>query len=200
MPQVPLYKQSYGYSCGPASLVMALGTLDPDITLNHELEVALWDDANLGESQATSSYGLALGALKKGYGVRVYANGEGIGFIEGILKYISKNKVHNITRHFENQKNEARKLGIEEIEKKTELNEIQAELERGCYPIILISSKMMGEWVGIPHWVVVTGVKDEIVTINNPETARVETYSIKKFLKYLGWGDQTRMISVFIKS
>ena len=54
-PTPPLYKQSYGYSCGPAGLCMVLGALDKDLALNLDLEEALWDYANLGESNATSS-------------------------------------------------------------------------------------------------------------------------------------------------
>ena len=194
--EIPLYKQSYGYSCGPASLVMVLGSLDPKVPLNLDLEVALWNDANLGESMATSAYGLALGALLKGYGARVYANGDGIGFIKGVMKHFPLLNVKAMTRHFEGHKAEARKLGIEEIVIKIELTHIRAELERGIYPIVLISSKLMGDLIGIPHWVVVTGIMDGKVILNNPETGRTEAHSTKRFLKDLGWGEQTRMVCV----
>ncbi len=175
---------------------MVLGSLDPNLSLDLDLEVALWNDANLGESKATSAYGLALGALKKGYSARVYANGDGIGFIKGVLKHFPSLNVKAMTRHFEAQKAEARKLGIEEIVIKTELTHIRAELERGTHPIVLISSKLMGEFIGIPHWVVVTGIMDGKVILNNPETGRTETYSTRRFLKYQGWGEQTRMVCV----
>ncbi|MDO9536894.1 MAG: peptidase C39 family protein [Thermoplasmata archaeon] len=196
-PATPLYRQSFPYSCGPASLIMALGALSPDLDLNQELEVALWNDSNLGESRATSSYGLALAALRRGFGARVYANGKGVGFIGSILEHFPAANGNNIRQHFELQKVRARELGVEEVARKTELNDIRAELE--CFPIVLISSKMMGDFIGIPHWVLVTGVDDGNVTINNPETGRSESYSHKRFLKYLGWGDQTRMVCVFLK-
>ena len=68
----PMYRQSYGYSCGPASLLMVMGAIDKDLELNEPLEVAVWEDANLVESRATSSYGLALAALRRGFKAKVF--------------------------------------------------------------------------------------------------------------------------------
>jgi len=194
---LPLFKQNHGFSCGPASLLMVMGSLDRNLILDGSLEMSLWEDANLGESKATSSYGLALAALKRGFGARVYANGEGIGFVGRLVKHFPRIDAKKMDQHYQRSKSKARELGVEEVEKKVGLEEISTELEKGVNPMILISSRMMGEIIGIPHWVVLTRVSKEEVHLVNPEWATRESYTHKRFLKHLGWGDQTRMVCVF---
>jgi len=197
--EVPLYKQSYGYSCGPASLLMVIGSLDRNIVLREPLEMEIWADANLGESRATSAYGLALAALKRGFRARVWSETEGIGFEKRLKEHFPAIDLNKMFSLFEKKKAQARELGVEEIKERVTLDFIEKELLSGNHPIVLVSSGMMGEWVQIPHWVVVTGTDKNRVAIQNPETARIETYRKKRFLKYLGFQGETRMVSVYAR-
>jgi len=197
--EVPLYKQSYGYSCGPASLLMVIGSLDSRIILREPLEMEIWADANLGESRATSAYGLALAALKRGFKAKVWSENEGVGFERRLKEHFPAIDMDNMLSLFNEKKEQARDLGVEEVREPVDLDVIEKELRAGNHPIILVSSGMMGEWVQIPHWVVVTRVEKGRVTIQNPETARRETYRKKRFLKYLGFQGETRMVSVYAR-
>jgi len=197
--EVPLYKQSYGYSCGPASLLMVIGSLDQNIDLVEPLEMEIWADANLGESKATSAYGLALAALRRGFRARVWSENDGIGFERRLKEHFPAIDLGKMLSAFEKKKAQARELGVEEIKERVDLDIIEKELLSGNHPIVLISSGMMGEWVQIPHWVVITRMDRSRVTIQNPETARIETYRKKRFLKYLGFQGETRMVSVYAR-
>ena len=67
---------------------------------------------------------------------------------------------------------------------------------------------MMSEWgaldaldlifrVLVTLWIVVISVDGRYVSIQNPETARVERYKRKRFEKYMGFDGQMRMVSIY---
>ena len=195
--EVPLYRQSYGYSCGPASLLMVMGFLDRDLVLDETLEMDVWREANLGESRATSAYGLALAALRRDFGAKVWTESEGIGFERRLKEHFPAIDMERMLKLYEDKKDQARNMGVEEIRIRVELETIEEELGKDSHPIVLVSSGMMGEWVQIPHWIVVIGIDGRRVTIQNPETARIESYRRKRFTKFLGFQGQTRMVSIY---
>lgn len=198
MPEYPpMYKQSYGYSCGPASLLMVMGAIDSDMKLNESLEIAVWEDANLVESRATSSYGLALAAMKRGFTTKVYADGDGIGFTRRLKDHFPRIDVGRMDDLFQQKKLEARELGVKEVHRTATIEDIKIELEKGAHPIVLISTRLMWELRPIPHWIVVISADNGVIRIQNPETARVETYKEKRFRKYMGFEDQMRMVCIY---
>ena len=67
MKEMPSYMQSFGFSCGPAALMMVMKDLREDLDLDRDLELDIWRDATLMESKATSSFGLALAAKRRGF-------------------------------------------------------------------------------------------------------------------------------------
>ena len=44
---IPFYRQHYDFTCGPASLMMAMKYLDNDVCLGKELELDLWREGTL---------------------------------------------------------------------------------------------------------------------------------------------------------
>ncbi|MFW3145575.1 MAG: peptidase C39 family protein [Thermoplasmatota archaeon] len=192
----PLYKQSFGYSCGPASLLMVMGAMDENTALGLGTEVSIWEDANLGESRATSSYGLALAALRRGFKVKVRASGEEIGFTKRLKDHFPAIDAERMERLYETKKEEARRLGVLEERGTTTTAGIREDLDRGFFPIVLISTRLMREIVPIPHWVVVVEMDSKKVKIANPETAGIESYSMRRFSKHLGFDGYTCMVSI----
>jgi predicted double-glycine peptidase len=192
----PLYKQSFGYSCGPASLLMVLGSLDSGLKLDMDTEVSVWEDANLVESRATSAHGLALAALKRGFAARVYADSDGIGFTRRLKKHFPSIDVERMNTLFEDTRRKALELGLGEIRTEITIDTIADEIDKGIRPIVLISTRLMGELIAIPHWVVVTGIDDRSVTIQNPEHARTERYSLKRFSKNMGFQGSKRLVCI----
>ncbi len=71
---VPFYRQSYDFTCGPACLIMAMMHYDPKVRPSRELEIDIWREANLIEAYATSQYGLAMAAHRRGFSSMTWGN------------------------------------------------------------------------------------------------------------------------------
>jgi predicted double-glycine peptidase len=98
---------------------------------------------------------------------------------------------------FQEKKKGSLDLGVEEVKRTATIDDIRNELNKGAHPIVLISTRMMWEIRPIPHWIVVIDVDGKHVTIQNPETARVERYRIKRFERYMGFDGQMRMVCIY---
>jgi hypothetical protein len=72
--RVPFHRQSFDFTCGPASLIMVMRYFDPGLAPGRELEIDIWREANLIEAYATSHYGLALAAYRRGFRARTEGN------------------------------------------------------------------------------------------------------------------------------
>ena len=191
-----VHKQSYGFSCGPAALLSVIHGIDPSIPLEHDVELDLWSDANLGESRATSAHGLALAALRMGFKARILASGEGIGFDRRLMEHSPSIRPELLHALFDHTRRRALSLGlIEEIAPVT-LDIIGSHIGSGHLPIVLISTSLMGEDPGIPHWVVVVDVDDGI-SIANPETGGIENHSIQEFSNSFGYDGYSACILIW---
>jgi len=82
---IPFYRQHYDFTCGPASLMMAMKYLDNDLHLEKGLEIDIWRDANLVTLPGTSRYGLAYSAVVRGFSARVTSNTGGIDFVDRLV-------------------------------------------------------------------------------------------------------------------
>ncbi len=187
MEKLPLYMQSYGFSCGPAALMMVMKGIRVDLVLDRDLELDIWRDATLMESKATSSFGLALAARRRGFDVLVRTDSDQIGFTSRLKSHFPRINVEFMEMLFDHTREKALKEGVVWEREKVGIENIKKEVDEGRFPIVLISSKMMREIVGIPHWVVVTGYDEKYFWINNPESAKKERYTKKRFEKYLGF-------------
>src|SRR5262245_61519993 len=69
--KLPYYNQSLDFTCGPASLMMAMRALDRTQPIDRAHELQLWREANtvfMGKGHPGSSpYGLALAAWRRGF-------------------------------------------------------------------------------------------------------------------------------------
>ncbi len=196
MKEMPSYMQSFGFSCGPAALMMVMKELREDLFLDRDLELDIWRDATLMESKATSSFGLALAAKRRGFHVTVRTDSDKIGFTSRLKSHFPKINVEFMELLFDHTRNTALKEGVIWDRREVDLDDIRKEVDNGRFPVVLISSKMMREAVGIPHWVVVVGYDEKFYYINNPETARRERYRIKRFGKYLGFTGYRCMVVI----
>lgn len=189
-----VYRQSFGFSCGPAALMTVMKQINNTMILDRSMELDIWRDATLIESKATSSFGLALAARRRGYKVKVMTDSDRIGFISRLVEHFPGINVDFMKLLFDRTRENAIKEGVDWDRKEVMLDDIEKEIDSDNQPIILISSKMMRELIGIPHWVVVIGYDRKHFWIKNPETARVERYTRKRFEKYLGFTGYRCMI------
>ena len=194
MRDIPLYKQSFEFSCGPAALMMVMKSLDPDLIIDRSLELDIWRDSALMESRGTSSFGLGLAALRRGYEVVVQTDCRKIGFIDILRDRFPDIDVEFMEMLFDHTRDEATKEGVNWDKRHLYMDDIVRAVNRGSSPIVLISSEMMGEEEGIPHWVVVVEVDEGSVVMNNPETAMRERYERDHFDRYLGFSGNRCMI------
>ena len=194
--QLPLYRQSFGFTCGPAALMMVMKGLEPDLELDRYLELDIWREAALMESRGTSSFGLALAARRRNFRVTVRTISENIGFTSRLVEHFPGIDVEFMEMLFEHTRDQALKEGVVWDRRYVEMGDLRESLAKGTFPVVLVSTEMMGEEEPIPHWVVVTGMDDGTVRINNPETGREEEYTTDLFERFLGFSGCRCLISV----
>lgn len=164
---VPFYPQSFEFTCGPASLIMAMRTFDASTVATRELEIDIWREANLVEAYATSRQGLALAAHRRGFEVRMQGNAERVelldclGFEMGEARYQVAAALHD------DLKRRTQAVKIPDEVRAVRPTDIQDWLEEGAVPIVLVDARLVGD-EALPHWVVVTSWNGDEVILNDP--------------------------------
>lgn len=166
---VPYYNQTADFTCGPSSLLMAMKALDPETDFSRTHEFLLWREATTvfmggpGPGGCAAA-GLALAAHRRGFDVEVWVNhrdvllGERPKTAEGakVMALMQKADLAEMKRQ-----EIPYHLGARTIA------DLRNALADGALPIVLVDTDYIH---GDPcaHWVVVTGVDDRTVTINDP--------------------------------
>src|SRR5690606_24049417 len=87
---LPYYAQSTEFSCGPATLMMAMAALDPDYRPSRRDELQIWREATTiymtSGHGGCGPHGLALAAWRRGYRARVFVSQQGPLFLEGVRR------------------------------------------------------------------------------------------------------------------
>ncbi len=171
--RVPWYHQTTPFTCGPASLMMAMSALKKGVKLTQFLELDIWREATT--IYMTSGHGgchplgLALAAQRRGFKVQVVMSSLNTPFIEGVRVEHKKKIMESVHAHFLAQC-ETEKIRIHSHSISVEL--IENWLDQGCSVLVLISSyRMNGDKA--PHWVVVTGADDLCFYVHDPDTDKI---------------------------
>jgi len=191
---VPLYRQTMDFSCGPASLLMAFKHLDPSAPFDQTEEVAVWRDTNMVAIWGSARYGMAHASLLRGFSTEMISDARGLGFAERTRKRRPDIDMGVMGYFFEHSKASARRLGLVERSRTPALADAERALVAGSLPIALVSTALFDE-DDIPHWVVISGVTKRRVRINNPLGRRVESYPIEDFMRHFGFfGEHTLIV------
>jgi len=180
--RLPYYNQSLDFTCGPASLMMAMRALDRTQPIDRAHELQLWREANtvfMGKGHPGSSpYGLALAAWRRGFRPELWLSRRG----PFLLKYARQSegrKVSALIQREDEKLVKAAKLPLE-IRKWT-VADLAAAMQTGAIPLVLVSTHLFHGDNG-PHWVAVSGIDAEHVFVNDPwitrkkrQTARSQT-------------------------
>ena len=166
--RVPYYEQTLEFTCGPASLMMAMKLLNPYLVLNRKLELQIWREATTifmtSGMGGCAPDGLALAAHRRGYEVELILKDEQALFVDSVRSAEKKEVVELVHEDFKEQilsSDILVRYGAVRVE------ELGALIHEGAVPVVLISSyRLYGE--KIPHWVVVTDVVDGIVYLHDP--------------------------------
>jgi hypothetical protein len=108
---VPFYNQHFDFSCGPASLMMAMKYFDEHLPLTKDLEIDIWREANMLEIYGTSRFGLAYAAAIRGFRAIVTSKSDTIDFVDTICKSISDLNQQMLKLHFNERKDRCKKNG-----------------------------------------------------------------------------------------
>lgn len=198
---VPFHRQMRRFTCGAASLMMAMKYFDPSLRLTKDLEIDIWREANLVEDWATCGRGLAYSAAKRGFGARIVASVDDIPFKEKILK-ISPNADPKILEFFfRDMQRRALALDVKEERGEVTIQEIFSALAMGEVPIVLVNAKFLHR-EEVPHWIVVRGCEPRKVFVHDPMWRKPQRAGIvvEGFKKMIGYGTGKVMIAVSAKS
>jgi len=166
--EVPYYRQTLDFTCGPAALIMAMRALDTSLPMERTLELRLWREATTifmtSGHGGCGPYGLALAAASRGFLVEVYVNDTGILLAETVRNK-DKREVMRLVQ--EEMVQELAEYQVPIHHGVLSLDEIESMLQRGRMVLVLISSWMIYAELE-PHWVVMTGFDDYFVYMHDP--------------------------------
>ena len=183
---VPYYSQTTDFSCGPSSLLMAMKTLDPKIDFSRTHELLLWREANTifmggpghGGCGAT---GLALAAHRRGFDVEVWVNHTGT-LLGSRPKDKDRAKVMGLVQQADLA--EMKRCKIPYRIGARGIDELRGDIEQGAVPVVLVSMDYIHK-DPTAHWVVVTGIDDENVTVNDPWISKDLGYTRRTMADYV---------------
>lgn len=165
----PFYEQTTDFTCGPASLMMALKTLKPDYEISRREELRIWREATTIFMAAghggCSPYGLALSAWHRGVDVILYINHAEAPFLDGVRGDDKKSVIQEVHEDF---LAEIADTGIQVRVQHLDAPGIDQVLQGGNPVIALISTWRLNRNKA-PHWVYVTASDDRFVYINDPD-------------------------------
>jgi ribosomal protein S18 acetylase RimI-like enzyme len=165
---VPYYEQTLDFTCGAASLLMAMRALEPGIELSRTVELRIWREATTifmtSGHGGCGPWGLALAAARRGFPVELFVKGRGV-FLADSVRDPEKKEVMRLVE--EDFVAELRRLGVPVHRRAVTAAELEERRRRGGVPVVLISSyRIYGE--RSPHWVVVTGLDDRFIYVHDP--------------------------------
>jgi predicted double-glycine peptidase len=204
--RLPYYNQSLDFTCGPASLMMAMRALDRTQPIDRAHELQLWREANtvfMGQGHPGSSpYGLALAAWRRGFQPTLWLSRRGP-FLLKYQKQPERRKVSALMQREDEKLVKALKLPVE-IRKWT-VADLAAAMREGAVPLVLVSTNLFHGDNG-PHWVAVSSIDAARVYVNDPwitrkkrqtarsQTARPATHA--DFLKMASYDDERAVVLI----
>ncbi|WP_045226348.1 GNAT family N-acetyltransferase/peptidase C39 family protein [Methyloterricola oryzae] len=166
--RVPYYQQTLDFTCGPATLMMAMKALRPELELDRKLELRIWRESTTvfmtSGHGGCGPYGLALSAFKRNFDVEVFVNDDGALFINSVRDPEKRVVISLVQEDFVE---ELKGLPVKLVYGALNISDLQAKMEEGGIPLVLISSYRMYQ-EKFPHWVVITGYDERYVYVHDP--------------------------------
>lgn len=209
-PQVAHYSQTTDFTCGPACLMMAMKTFDPQLILERPLEFQLWREATTifmtSGHGGCSPQGLALAAYRRGLATMLVTNSDMIPFVAGVRSEDKKAVIECVHQDFMQQIAES---GITQSIATVDTAMLRPHLEQGALALVLISSYRLNQSKS-PHWVLVVSVSDTFVYFHDPDVDWDENKSItdkgyipvthEEFNRMLGHGKPRYQAAVIVST
>jgi len=170
--RAPYYRQTLGFTCGPACLMMAMKAFHPALPLDRTLELQLWREATTifmtSGHGGCSPYGLALAASKRAFPCEIFVNGNGVLFQDSVRSPEKRQVIALVHEDFVKQ---AAQYHIPVHRKLAGTTDLVRCFSAGGIPLVLISTYRLTR-ERTPHWVIITGCDDRFFYIHDPDNAQ----------------------------
>lgn len=195
---VPFYRQHFDFTCGPASLMMAMKHFDDSLSLTKDLEIDIWREANMVEMYGTSRFGLAYAAAIRGFCAIVTSKGDTVDFVDTVCRSISNLNQQVLKLHFYERKARCKKLGVQERQGTITWQVIYNSLLSKHIPIVVTSTLYCGG-ENQPHWITVRGIDENFVYFNNPLDSKPKTRKFKRsnLQEVIGYQGEQSMVEIW---
>ncbi|NUZ11283.1 peptidase C39 family protein [Pseudoalteromonas sp. McH1-7] len=165
----PWYQQTTEFTCGPASLMMAMASIDSGCMGDQILELQIWREATTIFMTAGHGgchpFGLALAAERRGFAAEVAVNTSGLLFLDGV-RSVQKKQIMTLVHEQFQQECEYRDIPIHQTD--VQLAQVEKWLSQGSAVLALISTyRLNGKKA--PHWVLITGIDELCLYLNDPD-------------------------------
>jgi ribosomal protein S18 acetylase RimI-like enzyme len=166
---LPFYAQSTPFTCGPATLMMALNSVRADYPISRLEELTIWREATTiylttGHG-GCSPQGLALAAVKRGMQVRLLLSDLSVPFIDGVRSEHKREVMTLVNNAFND---ECAANGVEQVVSPLSIELLAEALAQGDKVLLLISTYRLNRNKA-PHWVWLVGMDDAFAYINDPD-------------------------------
>jgi ribosomal protein S18 acetylase RimI-like enzyme len=166
----PWYQQTTDFSCGPASLMMAMASLQADIPLSQQNELDIWRQATTifmtSGHGGCHPIGLALAAHERGFDAEVYINQSGPLFIDSVRNSHKKAVMSVVDLQF---REKAKQQQVAVKQRDVSQDNIAEWLAEGAAIVILISTFRM-DGKKAPHWVTISAIDDQCLYVHDPDS------------------------------
>ncbi|WP_448211575.1 peptidase C39 family protein [Colwellia sp. MEBiC06753] len=162
------YQQTTEFTCGPAALMMAMATIEPNVEVNQTVELDIWREATTifmtSGHGGCHPLGLGLAAKKRGFNAEVYINTDAVLFVDGVRTEAKKQILTAVHQQFLEQA-QHQQVGIHYLD--ISATQVKDELAQGNAVLLLISTYRLDRKKA-PHWVTVTAMDDHCIYIHDP--------------------------------
>ena len=162
-------RQTTPFTCGPASLMMAMHGLDQQYLPSREEEINLWREATTifmtSGHGGCHPIGLALAAHRRGFVAEVWLNQQGPLFVDSVRDANKKQVIELVDDAF---RREARQAGITIHAANISQVDLIAAFDAGALPLVLISTFALDRKKA-PHWVVMSGHDHLCLYLHDPD-------------------------------
>jgi len=166
--KVPYYRQTLDFTCGPASLLMGMGALDPRLPRDRTEEMRIWREATTifmtSGHGGCGPYGLALSAAQRGFDVELWINQPEAPLADSVRSE-DKKEVMRLVQ--DDMREQLRKRKVPIHTGVLNVAELRERFEQGAQLLVLISSYRIYR-EKFPHWVVINGFDDRFVYVHDP--------------------------------
>lgn len=205
---VPWYQQTTEFTCGPASLMMAMGSQSLLWQPNQELELDLWREATTifmtSGHGGCHPLGLALAARRRGFDTEVVLNSQRPLFLEGVRAEKKKQIMTMVDAQFRAR---ACAEGVNVTIRELTEAQLSSWLQRGYGVLVLISTYRL-DGRKAPHWVTLTAMDDECLYVHDPDMDTANQVamdcqhipiSLKDFARMSAFGSERLRTAIAIK-